>query len=271
MSEREVIYFSIVSHNQTEYIRRYFSDFPKEAAGVRIELMIVDNTGCEDLKRFCDSEGLHYYHDGRRRGFGANHNLAFRELSPGKGDRFVVCNPDIRIEPKELEKIAKNSRSADIYTPLVYFDKSGGVLDNPDKDFPGLFNFALSFATQKRLHYGTRWRTTEPGWISGAFMLFRAEVFEALGGFDEAFFMYCEDLDICYRAKESGYRISVDQAAYIEHNAQMLSRNLLSRNNLWHVRSAFRFALKHKRVHQFNVVKARRKRPGGRREDAEGR
>jgi len=267
MSQREVIYFSIVSHNQTDYIRRYFSGFPKESAGARIELMIVDNTGCEDLKRFCESEGLRYYHDGKVRGFGANHNLAFRELSPAEEDRFVVCNPDIRIEPAQLEKIVENSGECDIYTPRVYFDKAQGKLDNPDKQFPGLLNFMVSFTVQKRLHYGTRWRTTEAEWISGAFMLFRAEVFAELGGFDENFFMYCEDLDLCYRAGERGYRITVDQEAYIEHHAQMESRNILSRNNLWHVRSAFRFALKHRKVHQFNIVTARRRSSGGKRSE----
>ncbi len=264
------IYFSIVSHNQTDLIQKNFADFPKEMDGCRIFVVIIDNTGCQELKRFCDDEALVYYHDGKQRGFGANHNHIFRWLQLHDDDRFVVCNPDIHIEKEHLHKVIQNSENTDIYSPVIYFDRKNGELDNPDKEFPGLLNFFISFATQKRLHYGTRLRTTEPGWISGAFMLFRASVYRALDGFDEDYFMYCEDIDICYRARKMGFKITVDHACHIEHHAQMHSRNIFSRNNVWHIKSAFKYALKHKKVHVFNHVKRKRKRKGGaRKEDAQ--
>lgn len=260
------LYFSIVSHHQTDFIIKNFTDFPREVKGYILVPVIVDNTGSERLKAFCDKESLRYYCDGIRRGFGSNHNRIFQWLNPQDEDRFVVCNPDIHISKEQLEKIVLNAFAHDIYSPLVYFDKEKNLLDNPDKEFPGLMNFIISFTTQKRLHYGTRMRTIHPGWISGAFMVFKASVFRLLGGFDEDYFMYCEDMDICYRAREKGYDIFIDHDCYIEHFAQMHSRNILSRNNLWHIKSAFKFALKNQKIYQLNNIKAKRKTNDGRRE-----
>lgn len=252
------VYFSIVSHNQTDLIIKNFRNFPKNAWGYSVVLVIMDNTGSERLKQFCEEESLLYYHDGIQRGFGANHNHIFKWIKPSQNDKFVVCNPDIYIERDQLEKMIRNSGECDIYSPVVYFDKENEEIDNPDKHFPGLLNFVVSFATQKRLHYGTRVQTTQPGWISGAFMLFKPSVYKALDGFDEDYFMYCEDIDICYRAQKMGYEITVDHECYIEHHAQMDSRNILSKNNLWHIKSAFKYALKHKKLHVLNIVKAKR-------------
>lgn len=261
------VYFSIVSHNQVELIRKNFQNFPKKVLDYNIVLVIVDNTGCDELKQFCKEESLVYYYDGIQRGFGANHNNIFTWLNPADSDKFVVCNPDIYIEYDQLEKIVQNSDECAIYSPLVYFDKKNKEIDNPDKDFPGFLNFVVSFTTQKRLHYGTRIRTTQPGWISGAFMLFKPSVYRALNGFDEDYFMYCEDIDICYRAREAGYEIIVDHECYIEHHAQMESRNILSKSNLWHIQSAFKYALKHKKLHVLNIVKAKRQQAKGLRQE----
>ncbi len=261
------IYFSIVSHDQTDLIIKNFTNFPQKVKGCTIVPVIVDNTGCERLKKFCQEESLVYFHDGIQRGFGSNHNHIFHWLQPKDEERFVVCNPDIYIEKEQLEKIVTNSKECDIYSPLVYFDKENDEVDNPDKDFPGLLNFFISFTTQKRLHYGTRMRITQPGWISGAFMLFKASVYRALDGFDEDYFMYCEDIDICYRAKQMGYEITIDHECHIEHHAQMHSRNIFSKNNVWHMKSAFKYALKHKKIYRLNYVKAKRRAKNGQRKD----
>lgn len=266
MKKEDTLYISIVSHGHLEYIRKNFSGFPKRVEETDIELMILDNIGSTALQKWCEKEGVHYHHDGRTRGFGANHNLAFKLFAPKPDERFLVCNPDIRIDREQFARMVTNSRGCDIYAPVIYFDKAQNRLDNPDKTFPGLLNFAISFVTQKRLHYGTRMRTTEPGWISGAFMLFRAAVYAQLGGFDESYFMYCEDIDICYRAKEAGYRITLDHSCHIEHHAQMDSRNIFSKHSWWHIRSAFRYALKHKKIAEFKHVRMQRQKPGGTRE-----
>jgi N-acetylglucosaminyl-diphospho-decaprenol L-rhamnosyltransferase len=56
-----------------------------------------------------------------------------------------------------------------------------------------------------------------PEWLSGACMLVRREVFEALGGFDDGFFLYCEDMDICTRARAAGHAVLFTPAVEVHH------------------------------------------------------
>jgi GT2 family glycosyltransferase len=59
-----------------------------------------------------------------------------------------------------------------------------------------------------------------PEWAAGMFLMFRREVFTELGGFDERYFLYYEDVDICCRARLAGYRVAVDPAARAVHVAR---------------------------------------------------
>ncbi|OQX74449.1 MAG: hypothetical protein B6D59_02495 [Campylobacteraceae bacterium 4484_4] len=263
-------YFSIVSHNQTDLIKKYFSNFPKERGNFSIKLCFMDNTGSNDLKTFCDQEGHFYYYDGIQRGFGQNHNKMFSLISPKKEDIFIVCNPDILIPQDQLEGILHTfvETGADLFSPSIYFDKKSGELDNPDKNIPGFLNFCVSFISNTRLHYGTRKNIRHPEWLSGAFIVFKPEAYRKLGGFDERYFMYCEDMDICYRAQKMGLKIVYDNRHYLEHHAQMHSRQFFSQNVYWHMHSALKFSLRHNRLfHLRHIKKQRKNRKGPRKED----
>ena len=75
-------------------------------------------------------------------------------------------------------------------------------------------------------------------WVSGAFMAFKSSVFQSLGGFDECYFMYCEDVDICLRAQLAGYQLAKADIAVIHHTRRS---TLKSRQHLkWHLRSLLR-------------------------------
>ncbi len=257
----KTLYISVVSHNQQDLIKQNFSSFVKQIDQFKIKLAILDNTGSKELKEFCKKEQIVYFYDGKQRGFGANHNRVFSLLSPKDEDLFLVCNPDIIVEPMQLRGMLNifENENHEIYTPTIYLDKNKTIKDNPDKNFPGLLNFAISVATGKRLHYGTRINTKNPSWISGAFMLFRAKIFRELNGFDEDYFMYCEDLDICYRAKKNHKVIFNDNRFYVIHNAQMQSRRLLSKNMLWHSISAIKFLTKNQHYKLLNhTIKLRK-------------
>jgi N-acetylglucosaminyl-diphospho-decaprenol L-rhamnosyltransferase len=82
-----------------------------------------------------------------------------------------------------------------------------------------------------------------PEWISGACMLVRRDVLESIGGFDEGFFLYCEDMDLCARVRKAGHRIGYEPAATVRHHGG----HSAPRTSLYAVlaRSRMRFASLH--------------------------
>jgi GT2 family glycosyltransferase len=80
----------------------------------------------------------------------------------------------------------------------------------------------------------------------GAFLLLRREMLEELGGFDEGFRLYGEDIDLCYRAALAGWERWYVPAAVVEHAyAAEIDRRFLTRRTLWHLRGMLRFVRKH--------------------------
>ncbi len=251
------VFISVVSHSQEDMVIENFSHFPKLSESFSIKLSIMDNTGSEILKRFCEQNEFFYHHDGQKRGFGANHNKMFSLLNPQDNDIFIICNPDVRIQQDQLEGLLQSFTNSnyDISSVKTYFDKKRNQVDNPDKYFPGFFNFAYSLATDKRLHYGSNLKTQNPQWISGAFMVFNQSVYRRLNGFDEEYFMYCEDIDLCYRAHKLSMKLGYSEDYYIEHDTQMASRGFFSPNMMWHIRSAVKFVIKNRFFNPLVIAK----------------
>lgn len=251
------VYISVVSHGQEEMVIKYFGNLPKSIGSFTIKLSLMDNTGSEVLKSFASQNDHFYFHDGKQRGFGANHNKMFSLVKPAADDIFIVCNPDIIIQNDQLEGLLASfaDKSCDIYHVKTYFDKENDYVDNPDKYFPRFFNFAFSLATDSRLHYGSNMEVKHPQWVSGAFMVFRPDSYRKLNGFDESYFMYCEDMDLCFRANKLAMCIEYDNEYYIEHDTQMDSRALFSDHMRWHVKSAVKFLVKNRLYGPLIIVK----------------
>jgi N-acetylglucosaminyl-diphospho-decaprenol L-rhamnosyltransferase len=87
----------------------------------------------------------------------------------------------------------------------------------------------------------SRDESTEVDWVSGAAMLLRREAMERVGGFDETYFMYVEDVDICWRLGEAGYRVIYDPAARLIHHIGRTSSQQSVRMLYHHHRSMFVF------------------------------
>jgi len=245
---KKTVYISVVSHGHTSIIKENFSYIKKEFDGFEIKVSIIDNTPSLELKEFAKQKGFFYYCDGITRGYGANHNKLFSVLDVKDEDIFIVCNPDIYIKNDQLEGLlnAFVNSDADIYNIKSYLDKNSEFIDFPDRYFPGIFNFFISITTGKRLHYGENEEIKEPEWMSGGFMVFKPASYKKLGGFDEDYFMYCEDIDICFRAKKAGMKLRYDNRFYNEHNSSMHSRKLFSKSMFWHLNSAFKYVVKNR-------------------------
>jgi GT2 family glycosyltransferase len=100
----------------------------------------------------------------------------------------------------------------------------------------------------QRAHYGLDDQPSErvhADWLLGAFLLLRREMPDELGGLDEGYRLYGEDIDLAYRAAKAGWeRWYVPQANVHVHQA-VTDRRLLTRRTLWHSRGIARFVRKH--------------------------
>ena len=82
-------------------------------------------------------------------------------------------------------------------------------------------------------------------WVSGAALMIRREALEELGGFDESFYMYCEDVDLCYRAHQASWRVVYFPDAVIYHIIGRASNKVPTRMTYMFHRSMYRFYRKH--------------------------
>jgi N-acetylglucosaminyl-diphospho-decaprenol L-rhamnosyltransferase len=102
---------------------------------------------------------------------------------------------------------------------------------------------------RQRSYYLLDEQPTEPvesDWMLGAFLMLRRDMLDELGGFDEGFRLYGEDIDLCYRAAKAGWETWYVPAAVVQHrHAAVSDRRFLTRHTLWHWRSILRFVRKH--------------------------
>lgn len=177
------------------------------------------------------------------KGFAANHNAAFQQCET---TFFCVLNPDIRIEVNPFPALlaALENGNAALAAPLVV--NSSGAIEDSVRFFPTPLRLLCKALGISRGSYmvtpGVAFFTAD--WVAGMCMLFRSEAYRTIGGFDEGFFLYYEDVDICARAWKQGFSVKVCPTAAVIHNAQREShRNLKFLR--WHLASMLRFFCKH--------------------------
>jgi N-acetylglucosaminyl-diphospho-decaprenol L-rhamnosyltransferase len=192
----------------------------------------------------------------RPAGFGANVN---RGVAETQSEFVVIANPDTEPGPDAVAVLV-DFASAGSHRGIV-----GPQLRYPDgrcqpsrRRFPTVTGtlvrrtpiryLARPFERQ-RGHYLLDERPTEPvraDWMLGAFLLLRREMLDELGGFDEGFRLYGEDIELCYRAAKAGWERWYVPAAVVTHSyAAEIDRRLLTRRTLWHWRGIARFVRKH--------------------------
>jgi N-acetylglucosaminyl-diphospho-decaprenol L-rhamnosyltransferase len=176
------------------------------------------------------------------RGYGANHNAAFRHA---RGEYFCVLNPDLRLDADPFPELRRaleggpNGGKIGVAAPVVL--SPGGEIEDSARRFPTLGSLAKkAFAAGPVLDYAVGDQPFSPDWVAGMFMLFPRAAFERAGGFDERYFLYYEDVDLCRRLRGLGYDVRVTPAARVVHDARRASRGSL-RHGVWHAASLLRY------------------------------
>lgn len=230
---------SIVSHGHGQMVCHLVSSLLLFA---EVGQIIVTLNIPEDFPSF-SSDRVILKRNIQPKGFGANHNAAFN-LS--KSDAFCVLNPDIVFEANPFPVLLNvlNDFSVGVVAPLVL------SADRYPEDSMRCFITPISMAKRiTRLHSGAYpvkngENDVFPDWVAGMFMLFQANAYAEVGGFDERYFMYCEDADICTRIWHAGYKVVGRLSASVIHNAQRASHRSFTHLS-WHLRSVARYFVSH--------------------------
>lgn len=148
-------------------------------------------------------------------GFSRAHNLGAKKAL---GEYILFLNPDTEILPQSLTKLIETFKSNEkigIAGPAML-----GESGFQEEEHFGFRKNPLSLIGTKvyRFKPDTK-QPMEVDWISGGAMMIKKDLFRELGGFDENFFMYFEDVDLCLRAKQKGYKIIFNPGARIIHKS----------------------------------------------------
>ncbi len=172
-------------------------------------------------------------------GFGANHNAAFRRCREAF---WGVLNPDIELTRNPFPDLLDvfKDESVGLAAPLV-MHPSGGLEDSI-RLFPTLTALLGKLMGCDNSRYAVLPGRPMfcPEWVAGMFMLFRASSFAALRGFDEGYYLYYEDVDICWRAWRMGKKVVACPSASVIHDARRASRGNWQHRR-WHLASMLRF------------------------------
>ena len=221
----------IVNHNAAEYVRRAIDSLPAACGDYEFESIVVDNSDVPEpigeADRWVSMEN---------RGFGAGCNYGATLAS---GELLLFLNPDGEPEKGAVAAAAElllgtpEGGLTGIRTLLPDGSFETGCL----RGFPTPLRAICYYLRLDRLFprnrvcggYHLTWldreQNQEAESVSGSFMLLRGSLFRELGGFDEDFFMYGEDLDLCWRVREAGKKVLYCADGTLLHHHGKCGRN----------------------------------------------
>ncbi len=239
-----LVHVSVVSHGHGPLVAALLEGLAAGPAASRLAVTLTLNVP-EPLAPEASEWPLHVdlLHNVRPRGFGANHNAAFHRQEESRRSRFFcVLNPDTVVSPDALVALAGRlggDPRLGAIAPLVR-DPSGLIEDSMRRvPTPAVLLRKLLGG-----HIGNEYRIEgslyHPDWIAGICMVFPSRLYAQMGGFDERYWLYYEDVDLCCRVRARGYEVAVDPSVSITHDARRASRSN-PRMLALHLRSIARF------------------------------
>jgi hypothetical protein len=236
-ADQPLVSVSIVSHGHAGHVRNLVGDL-NAIRQTKLEILLTANAGeFAELARISSSHVLRVIANPRSKGFSENHNAAFRVA---RGAYFCVLNPDIRLPADPFGPLLAELQDpcTGVAAPIVVDGRAAVQQSARRVMSPAIL--ALRALGLRRSAADAPSHVLQPDWVAGMFMLFRREVYERVGGFDERYFLYCEDMEICCRLWLSGMKVCVTGNARVVHEAQYASKRHLT-YFLHHVRSLIRF------------------------------
>lgn len=208
----------VVNWNSAEFVRRCVSSIQEHTTGLTYEILVVDNSsfdGCDAILKK-HAPDVTYIQCVNNLGFAKANNHAF---SVSRGSSLLFLNPDTEMVGPAIAVLHRTLHqipAAGAVGPRL-LNGDGSLQTSCIQSFPTILNQALDSEYFRRKWpesglWGTKpflqddGNAAEVEAISGACLMIKRDVFERIGGFSEDYFMYAEDVDLCYKVRTAGYR-----------------------------------------------------------------
>lgn len=255
----------VVSYNTREVLRACLQQLYKASAGLSMEVIVVDNASRDQSAEMVsqDFPQVRLIASQVNLGFASGNNVGF-DIALGR--YVVLLNPDALVDGdalrNALQHMEDTPRAAMGGARLLGGD---GSLQPSARLFPSLLNELLSitglaYRFPKSRFFGRFDRTwddqqnaTQVDWVPGAFAIIRQSALKKMGGFDERFFLYYEEVDLCRRLHAAGWEIWYWPDIVVRHSGGESSKTVKhldfsssgSQLTLWRMRSGLLYYRKH--------------------------
>ena len=244
-----------VAYNSSGHMEPFLSSL-RESETPQWKVLIADNASrdVEVLDSIAERYDAEVLHLPQNLGYGGAINAAVQTL-PAAVEWILVVNPDVAFRDGAITSLLAagvGHPSAGAVGP--------GVVDSTNEVYPSARNLpslrtGVGHAVFTRVWPGNPWTrayfsdrgSSEPrtaGWLSGSCILVRRSAYDAVGGFDEGFFMYFEDVDLGYRLGRAGWQSLYWPTAVVEHSGAHSTSSDSARMILVHHESAYRYLAK---------------------------
>jgi N-acetylglucosaminyl-diphospho-decaprenol L-rhamnosyltransferase len=219
----------IVSYNTCQLLRQCLMSLVDNACSHEVEIFVVDNDSRDDSVAMVrtDFPQVKLISNTRNMGFAAANNQAYKEFS---GKYIVLLNPDAVVQPGALDNAVEFMEThPDIGICGGRLLNANGQLEPSARRFPNsFFKFLIisglsdKFSSSKLFSradykYFDHHSAIEVDWVPGTFSLIRRAMLEEIGFFDERFYLYYEETDLCLRARRAGWKVYFFPGAEVVH------------------------------------------------------
>lgn len=248
----------VVNYNAGPFVEQCLASVQQWLIGIQHEVCVVDNASMDGSPALIRNRfpQVRLLLNSRNVGFAAAINEGLRET---RGRYVLWLNPDAELLDAGittlLEYLNANSSVGILGPQLIDPDGSIQLSCRSFPSYQTVLSHRYSLLTHwvplnaySRHYLLTEWdhaSVREVDWVSGACLLHRREILEKVGNLDEQFFMYCEDVDFCFRTKQAGWSVQYHPAMKVVHHIAGSSRHVSRRMIVEHHRSMWRYYTKH--------------------------
>jgi len=209
----------IVNYNGLSYVMKAIDSALEQQYDGPLQIVVVDNASTDDsLTLLRQTSGIRLIANDSNRGYGAGVNVALPSIST---EYIAFLNPDARARPEWLETMIPFMMKGDIALASSIISAGSETYFASGRYFAAL---GVSVDSHERRE--------ETDWITGCALVASRAALSSLDGFDDGFFLYYEDVDLCLRARKRGLRLKIFQEPLVDHPDRGSSTNALGRRKM---------------------------------------